>query len=96
MFLSLVGLLSVCAKFQLPSLSRSGLKVPGGAVGVGWWGGVVEAHFSVQLKRKTAEQNSAQRTAHNKVCYGVCASRGFIIIFRSSFFAVTVKGRSHH
>ena len=29
-------------------------------------GGVVEAHFSVQLKRKTAEQNSAQRTAHNK------------------------------
>ena len=33
MFLSLVGLVSVCAKFQLPSLSRSGLKVPGGGVG---------------------------------------------------------------
>ena len=31
----LVGLVSVCAKFQLPSLSRSGLKVPGGVVG---WG----------------------------------------------------------
>ena len=51
MFLSLVGLVSVCAKFQLPSLSKSGLKVPGGVV-VGWWGGVVEAHFSVQLKPK--------------------------------------------
>ena len=34
MFLSLGGLVSVCAKFQLPSLSRSGVKVPGG--GVGW------------------------------------------------------------
>ena len=42
MFLSLVGLVSVCAKFQLPSLSKSGLKVPGG--------GVVEAHFSIQHK----------------------------------------------
>ena len=46
--------MNVCAKFQLPSLSRSGLKVPGGVVGwwggVGWGGGVVEAHFSVQLK----------------------------------------------
>ena len=45
--------MSVCAKFQLPSLSRSGLKVPGGVVqcsGVGC--GVVEAHFSVQLKPK--------------------------------------------
>ena len=52
MFLSLVGLVSVCAKFQLPSLSKSGLKVPGGVVVVGWWGGVVEAHFSVQLKSK--------------------------------------------
>ena len=43
--------MSVCAKFQLSSWSRSGLKVPGGVVG---WGGVlcgvVEAHFSVQLK----------------------------------------------
>ena len=49
MFLSLVGLVSVCAEFQLTSLSRSGLKVPGGVV---WWCGgvVVEAHFSVQLK----------------------------------------------
>ena len=45
MFLSLVGIVSVCAKFQLPSLSKSGLKVPGGVV-------VVEAHFSVQLKPK--------------------------------------------
>ena len=48
--------MSVCAKFQLSSWSRSGLKVPGGGVGcsgVGWGGvgwGVVEAHFSVQLK----------------------------------------------
>ena len=49
MFLSLVGLVSVCAKFWLPSLSKSGLKVPGGVVGCG---GVVEAHFSVQLKPK--------------------------------------------
>ena len=43
------GVVSVCAKFQLPSLSRSGLKVPGGVV---WWCGGVEAHFSVQLKPK--------------------------------------------
>ena len=42
--------MSVCAKFQRPRLSRSGLKVPGGVV-VGWCG-VVEAHFSVQLKPK--------------------------------------------
>ena len=41
--------MSVCAKFQLSSWSRSGLKVPGGVVG---WGGVVAAHFSVQLKPK--------------------------------------------
>ena len=32
MFLSLVGLVSVCAEFQLPSLSKSGQKVPGGVV----------------------------------------------------------------
>ena len=37
-----------CAKFKLHSLSRSGLKVPGGGVGCG----VVETHFSVQLKLK--------------------------------------------
>ena len=44
--------MSVCAKFQLSSWSRSGLKVPGGGVGCGGvgWGVVVEAHFSVQLK----------------------------------------------
>ena len=41
--------MSVCAKFQLPRLYRSGLKVLGGGV---WWGGVVEAHFCVQLKPK--------------------------------------------
>jgi len=41
MFLSLVGLVSVCAEFQLPSLSKSGLKVPGGVVVGWWWGGVV-------------------------------------------------------
>ena len=37
MFISLVGLVSVsvCAKFQLPSLFKSGLKVPGGVVGCG-------------------------------------------------------------
>ena len=40
----------ICAKFQLLSLSRSGLKVPGGGVGCG--GVVVEAHFSVQLNKK--------------------------------------------
>ena len=36
MFLRLVGLLSVCAKFHFPSLSRSGVKAPGGVVGWGW------------------------------------------------------------
>ena len=35
MFLSLVGLVRVCAKFQLPSLPKSGLKVPGCGVGKG-------------------------------------------------------------
>ena len=44
-----IGLVSVCARFQLLSLSRSDLKVPGGRV---WWCGVVEAHFSVLLKPK--------------------------------------------
>ena len=46
--------MNVCAKFQLPSLSRSGIKVPGGGVGcsVVWCGVVFEAHFSVQLKPK--------------------------------------------
>ena len=47
--------MSVCAKFQLHSLSRSVLKVPGGGVWCGVvvrCGGVVEAHFSVQLKPK--------------------------------------------
>ena len=40
-------------KFQLPSLFRSGLKVPGGGVvWCGGGGGVVEVHFSVQLKPK--------------------------------------------
>ena len=47
---SQVELMSVSAKFQLSSLFRSGLKVPGGGMGCG--GGVVEAHFSVQLKPK--------------------------------------------
>ena len=43
----------VRAKFQPPSLSRSGLKVPGGVVGVVRGGRVVaEAHFSVKLKPK--------------------------------------------
>ena len=42
--------MSVCAKFQLSSWSRSGLKVPGG--GMWWGGGAVEANFSVQLKPK--------------------------------------------
>ena len=42
-----VDLLSVCAKFQYPSLSRSGLKVHGGVVEC-----IVEAHVSVQLKPK--------------------------------------------
>ena len=35
-YLNKVGLVNVCAKFQLPSMSRSGLKV------CCWWGGVVE------------------------------------------------------
>ena len=37
--------MSVCAKVLLPSLSISGLIVPGGVL-------VVEAHFSVQFKPK--------------------------------------------
>ena len=49
MFLSLVGLVSVCAKFQLPSLSKSYLKFPGSGVLV-CWGVVVLAHYSDQLK----------------------------------------------
>ena len=35
MFLILVGLVSVCAKFQFPSLWRRSIKVPGGVVGFG-------------------------------------------------------------
>ena len=44
----------VCAKFQIPSFSRSGLKVPGGGVQCSVVGCsvVVEAHFNVQLKPK--------------------------------------------
>ena len=34
-FIKQVGLVSVCARFQLPTSSRSGLKVPGGVVGCG-------------------------------------------------------------
>ena len=46
--------MSVCAKFHLPSLSRGGLKVPGGGVwcGVVWCSVVVKVNFSVQLKPK--------------------------------------------
>ena len=62
MFLNLVGLVSVCAKFQLPSLSRSGIKVPGGVVG--WWGGGVGLRsilvFSLSLSQ--AEQFSCSKT----------------------------------
>ena len=42
--------MSDCAKFQLSSLSRSGLTVPGGVVRCGV--AVVEAHFSVHFKPK--------------------------------------------
>ena len=44
--------MSVCAKFQLSSWSRSGIKVPGGGVkwGVVGCGVVAEANFSVQFK----------------------------------------------
>ena len=49
--------MSVRVKFQLPSLSRSGIKVPGGVV-VGWGGGVVGLRsilvFSLSLSQ--AEQ----------------------------------------
>ena len=64
MFLSLVGLVSVCAKFQLPSLSRSGLKSSccwGGDMGCGgvWCGGavcgVVEAILAFRLILSQAE-----------------------------------------
>ena len=49
-FVPKTGWSSECMyQIQLPSLSRSGVKVPGGVVG---WGGVVETHFSVQLKPK--------------------------------------------
>ena len=38
-YVNQVGLVSVCAKYQLSSLSSSGLKVPGGGEGWGvvWW-----------------------------------------------------------
>ena len=42
-FLNKFGLVSVCAKFQLPNMSRSGRKVWGG----GWWvGGLAVATVS--------------------------------------------------
>ena len=50
--------MSVCAKFQLYSWSKSGLKVPGGVVGWGVVGcGGVETHFSVPLKPKAKLNN---------------------------------------
>ena len=45
------GLIIHHTKFQLPTMPRSGLKVPGG-----WWvvvGGGVESKFSVQLRPNT-------------------------------------------
>ena len=40
--------MSVCAKFQLPSMLRSGWKVPGGWGGVGWGGVVVNSHNRIK------------------------------------------------
>ena len=67
MFLSLVGLVSVCAKFQLANLSKSGLKVPGG--GVGSWYGVVWLMpiLVVSLNRSQGEQKSVEE-ARNQPC----------------------------
>ena len=45
--------MSVCAKFQLPTMSRSGLKVPGGGGGCG-----LESDFSVQLRPKLNKNKS--------------------------------------
>ena len=61
MFLSLVGLVSVCAKFQLPSLSRSGLKVPGGVVGCSgvWLRSILV--FSLSLSQAEQFQDIKQR-----------------------------------
>ena len=44
----LFGLIILHAKFPLPTMSRSCLKVPGG----GWVGGGVESKLSVQLRPK--------------------------------------------
>ena len=48
----------VCSKFQLPSLSRRGVKVPGGGVGCSGVGcGVaVEAHLVFSLSLSEAKQ----------------------------------------
>ena len=53
----LVGLVSVSAKFLLPSMSGSGLKVSGGVVGfiVVWWGVL---GFGTDLK-KSCESSSS-------------------------------------
>ena len=52
----------ICAKFQLPSLSRGGLKVPGGGMGCG--GVVVEAHFTVQLKGRVQKKKKISGKFH--------------------------------
>ena len=51
--------MSVCAKFQLSSWSRSGLKVPGGVVycsGVGWGGVWLRPILVFSLSLGQAEQ----------------------------------------
>ena len=62
----MVGLGSVCAKFQLPSLSRSGLEVPGGGV---WCGVVVWLRpilvFSLSLSQ--AEQYGSKELVTHQV-----------------------------
>ena len=52
--------MSVCAKFQIPSLSTSGLKVPGGVVGCSgvWLRPILVFSFSLsQAEQKRQKQH---------------------------------------
>ena len=67
--------MSVCAKFQLSSWSRSGLKVPGGVVGwgvvgcgvVGWLRPILV--FSLSLSQAEQKWLSNQNIPTDVTCY---------------------------
>ena len=69
-------LVSVCAKFQFPSLPKSCLKVPGGGV-VGWGGvGGVRSILVFSLSLSQAEQ---QKLYYQLRLTMLIPSRNFII-----------------